>query len=253
MVNETNELLSLTKDIAKSALQVLAKISRSDDNKVSYDSMIPREMKATVDTIIEDMIIKRLLPTGLSILSEESGELKGTSKSSLQFVVDPLDGTVNFVRSLGPSSISIALCENDQPIFGVLAIYPSGDIAWGGRGKGAFLNDRPINVSKIIDPLHAVLCTGFPSRYCFDNHNSVAKDIMMMSSFGKVRMLGAASISLLQIAKGTAEVYFEKEIMLWDIAAGLAIVKGAGGEFDIKFGKDEHLLSVVASNGLIKW
>jgi myo-inositol-1(or 4)-monophosphatase len=208
-------------------------------------------MKSSVDKIIEETIIENLLPTGITVLSEESGEFRCNSESSLRFVVDPLDGTVNFVRGLGPCSISIALCDNDKPIFGVLAIYPSGDFAWGGIGKGAFLNKRPIHVSKITDPFQTVLCTGFPSRYSFEDHNSVKKHVRMMSHFGKVRMLGSASNSLLQVAKGAAEVYSEKEIMLWDVAAGLAILEGAGGEFDINFGKDENAVNVSATNGLI--
>ena len=80
---------------------------------------------------------------------------------------------------------------------------------------------------------------------------SVEKHLKMMSHFGKVRMLGAASNSLLQVAKGAAEIYSEKEIMLWDVAAGLAIVKGAGGEFNIKQGNAKNAVNVVASNGLI--
>ena len=251
MISETDELLSLTKDIAATAYQKLVEIQSTDMGQVSYSHEVPREMKCFADEIIEEIIIKRLISTGISVLSEESGEFKGQSKSSVRFVVDPLDGTVNFVRSLGPCSISIALYDNDQPIFGVLAIFPTGDLAWGGKGKGAFLNDRPIHVSKITDPLQAAFCTGFPSRYRFDNHNSLEKHIKMMSHFGKVRMLGAASISLLQVAKGAAEVYSEKEIMLWDVAAGLAIVEGAGGEFDIIFGKDENAVIVSATNGLI--
>jgi len=251
MVSKIDELFSLTREIATLAYQELIKISRNDTSQVSYVQEFPREMKSSFDKIIEETIIENLLPTGISVLSEESGEFRGNSASSLRFVVDPLDGTVNFVRGLGPCSISIALCDNDKPIFGVLAIYPSGDFAWGGIGKGAFLNKRSIHVSKITDPFQTVLCTGFPSRYSFEEHNSVEKHVKMMSHFGKVRMLGAASNSLLQVAKGAAEFYSEKEIMLWDVAAGLAIVKGAGGEFDIKQGNAEHAVNVVACNGLI--
>ena len=251
MVGETDKLLSLVKDTAVTAYQKLVEIKSTDIGQVSYSNEVPREMKCFADEIIEEMIIKRLIPTGISILCEESGEFGGKSKSSLKFIVDPLDGTVNFVRSLGPCSISIALYENDHPIFGVLVMFPSGDLAWGGKGKGSFINDKSIHVSKITDPIHAVLCTGFPSRYCFDNLNDVTKHIKMMSHFGKVRMLGSASNGLLLVARGAAEVYSEKQIMLWDIAAGIAIVEGAGGEIKINFGKDENAVNVTATNGLI--
>lgn len=253
MASETDELFSLTKDIAVTAYRKLIEIQRTDIGQVSYSKEVPREMKCFADEIIEEVIIKRLIPTGISILSEESGEFEGKSNSSLKFIVDPLDGTVNFVRSLGPCSISIALYENGQPIFGVLVMFPSGDLAWGGKGKGSFINERPIHVSKITDPLQAVLCTGFPSRYSFENHNSVIKHIKIMSQFGKVRMLGAASNSLILIAKGAAEVYSENQIMLWDVAAGIAIVEGAGGKFEFEFGKIENVVNVSATNGLIKF
>jgi len=251
MTNEINELFTLAKEIAALAYKELIKINPGDVSKVSYVNGLPREMKASVDKIIEETIIENLLPTGLAILSEESGEFSGSYESSLKFVVDPLDGTVNFVRGLGPCSISIALCDNNQPIFGVLAIYPSGELAWGCIGKGAFLNEKRIHVSKITDPYQTVICTGFPSRYSFEDHESVENHIKFMRHFGKVRMLGAASNSLLQVAKGAAEVYLENEIMLWDVAAGLAIVKGAGGEYDIENGNAEHAVNIFACNGLV--
>ena len=153
------------------------------------------------------------------------------------------------MRGLGPCSISIALCDNNQPIFGVLATYPSGDLAWGGKGIGAFLNGSPVHVSKITDPSKAILCTGFPSRYSFDDHKSVAKHTKMMSHFGKVRMLGAASNSMLQVAKGSAEMYSEKNIMLWDVVAGLALVEGSGGVYSMKSTDDKWCYIVEASNG----
>jgi len=249
MVSETNELLSLTKDIAASAYQRLVKVHSVDISQLSYSQEVPREMKSFADKIMEETIIERLLSTGISVLSEESGEFSSCSKSSKRFVVDPLDGTVNFVRDLGPCSISIALCDNDQPIFGVLAIYPSGDLAWGGKGMGAFLNDRPLHVSKITDPSKAILCTGFPSRYRFDDQNVVAKHVSLMSHFGKVRMLGAASNSMLNVAKGSAEMYSEQNIMLWDIVAGLALVEGSGGVYSMKSTDNKWCYNVEASNG----
>lgn len=208
-------------------------------------------MKAAADKILEEEILKRLLPTKLPIISEEKGVILGDNQSDLKFIVDPLDGTVNFVRGLGPAAVSIALFRNDTPIFGTLGLYPSGELAWGGIGQGAFLNEYPIQVSKVSDPKHAVLCTGIPSRFRLNDKKRSSFLFKTMKRYGKTRMLGSASISLLHVAKGSAELYSECDIMIWDVAAGLAIVEGAGGIFSILPGSRQDTKHIIASNGLI--
>ena len=94
------------------------------------------------------------------------------------------------------------------------------------------MGEMPINVSSIKDTKKGVLCTGFPSRFEF-NSKTILEQIHLMQSFNKVRMLGSASQSLLQVAQGSVEAYVESNIMIWDVAAGIAIVEGAGGEFRI--------------------
>jgi len=251
-MGDIEKLLLLTKNIAKSAFKKLVQIEGNEFNKIQYSKKFPREMKSDVDKLIEKFILDELLPTGISILTEESGEFKGSRISSMRFVVDPLDGSVNFVRDLAPSCISIALCKKMQPIFGVLMIYPSGHLAWGGKGMGSFLGDTPISVSNFTDFSKSILCTGFPSRFHF-NKQSFRKHNDMVNKFGKVRMLGSASNSLLQVAKGSADAYSEQEIMFWDVAAGLALVEGAGGHTEIKLGNTLHSTNVTATNGHIKF
>ncbi|AGF78982.1 inositol monophosphatase/fructose-1,6-bisphosphatase family protein [Desulfocapsa sulfexigens DSM 10523] len=207
-------------------------------------------MKATADQLLEHEILTHLEPLGLPILSEEFGEKDGRFESDYKFIVDPLDGTVNFVRGLGPAAVSIAFYKNNDPVFGVLGLYPSCSLAWGGKNLGAFIDGKPIQVSSISNPVQAVLCTGIPSRFQFNKKESSLL-IKTISRYGKVRMLGAASMSLLQVAQGTAEVYTERGIMLWDVAAGLAIVEGAGGVFDVGPGENPNTLNVVASNGVM--
>ena len=116
---------------------------------------------------------------------------------------------------------------------------------------GAFLEQQPLRVSTISDKAKAVLCTGFPSRFDF-SEPGLAGFTRRVSPFGKVRMLGAASLSLLQVAKGAADAYAEQDIMLWDVAAGLALVKGAGGRTVMSPGRFTHSYEVFASNGHIR-
>jgi myo-inositol-1(or 4)-monophosphatase len=242
--------LALAKSAARAALQVLAEL-RPEKISFSYDSKLLKEMKSGADRILEDIFFAQLRVSGLDILSEESGHQRfDRVASELRWVVDPLDGTVNFMRGLGPCSVSLALCRGDVPIFGVIGEFPSCNIAWGGAGMGAFLADTQIYVSTLKERERSIICTGFPSRFNFDAEG-MRWITSSLAPYAKVRMLGSASLSLLNIAKGAAEVYIEREIMLWDVAAGLAIVEGAGGDYSMTKAGDLHSLNVFASNSLI--
>jgi myo-inositol-1(or 4)-monophosphatase len=249
MVNYEH-LIAVAKEAAGKATQAL--VSMDDISlRYKYDDDFPREMKAEVDFKLEEIILDCLKPTGIPILSEESSGHSKFNYKGLYWLVDPLDGTVNFIRGIAPCAVSIALWLNNQPVFGVISEYPSLRLAWGGSLFGAFIDGEPIHVSVIENKSQAVLCTGFPSRLEFSKV-SVDSFLNMASSFGKVRMLGAASLSLLQVAKGSADAYLEEDIMIWDIAAGLAIIEGAGGNIKILPGRFQLSQKIIASNGLIQ-
>lgn len=251
-MHEIQELLPELKEIVGTACGVLCKrkseLARADRS----DRIVNRELKADADRIVEELLLDRLKPIGLPVLSEESGEIGGPASGGRRFVVDPLDGTVNYVRGLGPAAVSVSICEGDKPLGGVIGVYPSGDLAWGGKGLGAFLNGDRIHVSRIDQADQAVICTGFPARYDLNDVGQVAGFIRDIGHYAKVRMLGAASISLLQVAKGAAEVYAEKNIMFWDVAASLAIVEGAGGSIVLERGREGEMFNVTASNGIVE-
>lgn len=250
-MSEIDQLLEFSKKVAVMVGDLLQENVGAVAREHTFSEAVPREMKAVIDRKLEDEILSQLQPLGYPILSEETGEVKGINDSGLRFIVDPLDGTVNFVRGLGPSAVSIALYSGDTPLFGVLSLFPSGDLVWGGKTLGAFYNDVPIQVSENAIPARSVLCTGIPSSFSFDDQKGVSDFVDLLATFSKVRMLGAASISLLSVAKGTAEAYSETEIMLWDVAAGLAIVEGAGGTVVTKPGNKKHSFNVVSTNGKI--
>ncbi len=245
---EYDELLFLAKNAAQDAVKALAEINIGTPN-YSYSKETPREMKAKADVLLEGLILNQLKSTGIPILSEEAGELHGAG--DLKWIVDPLDGTVNYMRGLAPCAVSIALYLGDSPIFGVIGEYPSGKLAWGGCSFGSFIDEHPIQVSAIQIKNQAVICTGFPSRFDFTDAATV-DFIGLVSPFGKVRMLGAASLSLLQVAKGSADAYAEQDIMIWDVAAGLALIEGAGGSVTILPGRYQYSHNVFATNGLFQ-
>ena len=212
-----------------------------------------REVKLEADTMLEKELIKGLKHTGIAILSEETGFIPGKALPSLLWVIDPLDGSYNFSRSLGPSMISVALWGANAPILGVLFNLVTKQIIFGGPRIGAHVGDKPVTVSDRANRGQATLITGFPSRFPISDAKAVASFAEVLTSFGKVRMIGSACASLALVATGSADVYAEHNIMFWDVAAGLAIVNGAGGTFELEGvnlsdGIHSEPCTVVASN-----
>jgi myo-inositol-1(or 4)-monophosphatase len=240
-------------DLAKSSViqagkRLLDGVTRGDSDYVhSLDHR--REIKAMADTIVEKEILQVLGYVGLPVLSEEAGYVGSPQKSKYWFIVDPLDGTFNFVKGLGPSAICVALWEDQQPIFGVIYNLLERQLVWGGKDLGAFAGDRRVSVSDTANQSLASICTGFPVRFDFENDRAVHRLYEMVKPYAKVRMLGSAAASLLHVARGSADVYSESSIMLWDVAAGIAIVDGAGGKWAMeKSGGDAWCYDVFASN-----
>ena len=212
-----------------------------------------REIKLEADTMLEKELIKGLSHTGIAILSEETGFIPGKSLPELLWVIDPLDGSYNFSRSLGPSMISVALWGANEPILGVMFNLVTKQMIFGGPQIGAHLGKNPVTVSDRTDRGQATLATGFPSRFPISDTKAVSSFAELLTSFGKVRMIGSACASLALVATGSADVYAEHNIMFWDIAAGLAIVNGAGGTFELEGvnlpeGIHSEPCTVVASN-----
>ena len=114
--SEILSLLAISKDVAKEIVTLLNNNQEEKLKKYRYIPELPREMKSDADHFLDKELIKRLSPLGISILSEEEGEINSKSKSSFRFIIDPLDGTVNYVRGLSQSSISIALYDDKKPV-----------------------------------------------------------------------------------------------------------------------------------------
>ena len=198
---------------------------------------------------MEQHIFGTLAVAELPILSEESGLIASNHPSSFRFVVDPLDGTFNYVKGLGPSAISVALWEDERPIFGVIYSLSERQLTWGGIDIGAFVEGRRIAVSDTSEQALASICTGFPVRLDMDDEHSMQRFWRTVKPYAKVRMFGSAAASLLRVASGSADVYWESRIMLWDIAAGIAIVQGASGDYVMRHvGSEEWCYEVCASN-----
>jgi myo-inositol-1(or 4)-monophosphatase len=251
-VPETPVLLQLAKSAALKAGTRLLDSSPAVDRSYVHSPQLSREVKAAADTVLEQDLLQSLAGAQLTVLSEESGYLPSPQRSKLWFIVDPLDGTFNFIKGLGPCAVSIALWDEQRPIFGVLYDLVERQLAWGGPGLGAFIDDRPISVSGAATPQQASICTGFPARFDVENERAMRDFCRLVSPYAKVRMIGSAAMALLHVARGSADVYLEQSVMLWDVAAGIAIVQGAGGETVFNKCEDaEWRYDVVASNATL--
>ncbi|MEM3091176.1 MAG: inositol monophosphatase family protein [Candidatus Pacearchaeota archaeon] len=208
-----------------------------------------KDIKLRQDKKSEEIIFDYLSKTSYPIVSEETK--RDFIKNRTSWIVDPLDGSFNFYRGIPNCAISIALWDINKPLLGVIYDFNRRDFYYGVIGLGAFLNNKRIHVSSINKKSKSVLYTGFPSnsKYLEDTINNFGKEVVL---FKKVRLIGSAALSLAYIASGRGELYHEKGIMPWDVAAGLALVKFAGGKFQIEE-LDEDKYDVWASNGKIIW
>jgi len=241
----------------KEFLLIQGKIIRKNflstsDIKFEIDKNIHRELKLDVDFMIEKEVISFLKKYKIPILSEELGLVNEDKDSEFIFIVDPLDGSFNFFRGLTPFSISIGLWKNNSPLWGIIYDPIMKELIWGGKEIGSYCNNKKIHVSYESDIKKSVICSGFPSRFNFEDKTNNLEFLSFLSNFMKVRMIGAASISLSLVAKGKVDAYFEENIMLWDVAAGIPIVQGAGGNVSYEKVANDYSLNVFASNGNIK-
>jgi len=250
-MHDLNELLNLVKKVALEVGTNILEHSDKKSNSYVFSSTYRKEVKAEVDTIIEKEIIKQLAQANLPILSEECGYLPNKFDSGYYFIIDPLDGTFNFVKELGPCAVSIALWDKNKPVFGVIYDLLTQHLTYGGAMFGAYCNEKKINVSSTENKEEASICTGFPVRFDINSDESMKGFCNMVRPYAKVRMLGSAAMSLNYVARGKSDVYSEKNIMLWDVAAGIAIVDGAGGVYKMDKAFDQWSYDVTVSNGHI--
>ncbi len=204
-----------------------------------------REVKIDADTRAEALILAALEKAApFPVISEEAGWVRA-SASELVWAVDPLDGSVNYLRGYPHCAVSIALLRRGTPVLGVVDCFALGERFTGAVGEGAWLNGAPIRVSNIADPLQGILQTGVPSRASAESMALVEE---RLRTWRKVRMIGSAATALAYVAAGRAEAYRESGSMIWDVAAGCALVRAAGGDFHIGGGELDQPLEVAAGN-----
>jgi len=243
-----NKYLIIAKEVALLAGDYLS-VHREN---ISIQSQYGKDIKISVDREAECLILDALRDkTDFTILSEEKGFVKGTSESDdLRWIIDPLDGSLNFLRRIPSCCVSIGLWSRSSPMLGVIYDFNREELFTGIAETGAWLNGNSIKVSKISTENEAILFTGFPANTDYSSY-ALREYIDQVRIFKKIRLIGSAALSLAYVAVGRGDAYFERDIMLWDIAAGLAILSGAGGKYSIKGTSRSNAYEVYATNGFL--
>ena len=184
-----------------------------------------------VDQAAENIIIETLLTAypGHGILAEESGQAHGAKDSEFVWIIDPLDGTTNFIHGFPVYCVSIALAVRGKIEQAVIYDPSRNDLFTATKGRGAYLNERRIRVSKRTRLGESLISTGFPFRPGdnFKAYLAMMADIMPRTA--GLRRPGAAALDLAYVAAGFCDGFFENGLSIWDIAAGSLLVTEAGG------------------------
>lgn len=184
-----------------------------------------------VDTAAEDVIVQTLLGAypGHGILAEESGQRHGNAQSDHLWIIDPLDGTTNFIHGFPAYAVSIALSVKGRIEQAVVYDPTRNDLFTATHGRGAFLNDRRIRVSKRTQLGDCLISTGFPFRAGDDYALYVQMFTELSRRTAGLRRPGAAALDLAYVAAGFSDGFFESGLSPWDVAAGSLLVTEAGG------------------------
>lgn len=227
----TTELQQLSTAVA----ELCRKVGQFQLNELQAFGRERIEYKGLHDLVsYVDRESEQALVAALEVLLPEAGFLteEGTvvqEDKAWRWIIDPLDGTTNFIHGLPFFSISIALIHGDTLQMGVVYEVSRGECFTAVKGCGAFLNDKPIHVSKVPTMHESLLATGFP-YYNFDKMPAYLEVLRqcMQGSQG-MRRLGSAALDLAYVAAGRFEAYFEYNLKPWDVAAGALLVQEAGG------------------------
>lgn len=211
----------------------------------------PADFVSTADTRTEKTLIKELTKARpeIGFLLEEGGEIKGEDETK-RWIIDPLDGTTNFLHGIPHFAISLALEDKGEIVAGMVYNPITDEKFWAEKGQGAFMNGRRLRVSGRRTMEDAIYATGIPFRGRGD-HGAFLKELepIMRLSAG-VRRFGAASLDLAFVAAGRYDGFWERDLQPWDIAAGVILVKEAKG-FVSEFDARQNMLksgNIVAAN-----
>ncbi len=247
-VELSEKVKTLSTEVASFIREELLKVKSDDIVTKDHNSLV-----TYVDQTAERMIVKRLqelLPESTFITEEDTVE---QGESEQVWIIDPLDGTTNFLQRIPHFAVSIALRVSGTMQIGVVFDVMREQCFSAVKGHGAFVNDTAIHVSQKTDISECMLATGFPYANNINFTPLINTLEHWMINARGIRRFGAAALDLCFVAAGRIDCYYESTLNIWDIAAGILIVEEAGGKVTDYFGKacDQSGYQTLASNGHI--
>ncbi len=206
-----------------------------------------------VDKQAEEILVKelgRIVPDAGFIAEEGTGE---KNMEGLNWIIDPLDGTTNFIHGLPPFSVSIGLADGKKVIVGVVYEINLGECFYSWEGAPAYMNDTKISVSDTRHVRDSLIATGFPYTDFSHMDPYMSTFRFFMENSHGLRRLGSAAVDLAYVACGRFDAFYEQGLSSWDVAAGAFIVRQAGGRLSDFNGGDDFLFGgeLIATNGIL--
>jgi myo-inositol-1(or 4)-monophosphatase len=235
--NITNQVIEVAKQAGAFIQQEAAKFNTDAIEYKDVNNVVSYVDKETEKLIVEKL--KEIVPEAGFITEEGTAET--SDYQGINWIIDPLDGTANFIHGLPNYSTSLALAEGNKTLVGVVMNICTDEIYSAYRGGGAWCNGKQIFVSKVAHLGQSLLATGFP-YYKFENQDKYLKilESLMQKTHG-LRRMGSAAIDLAYVAKGHFDGFYEYNLNSWDMAAGILLVEEAGGICTDFSGADNHL------------
>lgn len=247
------------KEICFQAIEIIKATGKYISGEIkSFDKQIV-ESKGVHDFVsFVDKTAEKQLINGLKNLVPQAGYIaeEQTVKqddSLIKWIIDPLDGTTNFIHGLMPYAISVALMKDTEIVIGIVYEISHNEVFYTWKGGKAYLNEEEIHVTKAKSVKDSLIATGFP-YYDYDRLPQFMKtlDYFMQNSHG-LRRLGSAATDLAYVACGRFDAFYEYSLSPWDVAAGAFIVQQAGGKVADFSGGDNYIFGkeIIATNELI--
>jgi myo-inositol-1(or 4)-monophosphatase len=246
---QTSPLINVMIAAARKAGRALARDFGEVEN-LQVSRKGPADFVSSADLKAEKTLFEELSKArpGYGFLMEERGEVEGTDKTN-RFIVDPLDGTTNFLHGIPHFAVSIGLEREGILVAGVVYNVVRDELFWAEKGVGAYLNDRRLRVAARTEMRDALFATGAPFMGQPGRDVYLAEIDRVLAQTSGIRRMGAASLDLAYVAAGRVDGFWERGLSPWDVAAGAVLVREAGGHCkEIDGGDFLKTGNVVAAN-----
>lgn len=244
----TNQTIDIVKQAAAFIQQEAALFSR---DKIEYKDL--NNLVSYVDKEAEKLLVaglKKILPEA-SFITEEGTTGQDPDPTALNWIIDPLDGTTNFIHGIPVYCVSVGLARGKELLIGVIHEPSLNEVFYGWQGGGAWCNGKPMKISNVQSLQESLIATGFP-YYKFEKQKRYMAllELLMQKTHG-IRRMGAAAVDLAYVAAGRFDGFYEYNLNSWDMAAGVLLIKEAGGTVTDFKGGDDYLFGgdIVAGAG----